>query len=378
MKVGILGGGQLGRMLALAAHPLGLQTRIVEPKPDCPAAGLAPTLSAPFDAPEALAELSACDVVTYENENVAAEVVARLAESRPVRPSPAALEMTRDRLPEKQGLRRFGLDTAEFRAVDSRADLDSAVEALGLPARLKTRRFGYDGKGQLALRRPADLDAAWRRLGGQSLILEQHVDFQREVSLLAVRGLDGAMRFWPPTENVHIDGILHLSRAPAREIERRSLRRVQRRVEALARSLDYVGVLAVELFLAGGQWIANEVACRVHNSGHWTLEGAQTSQFENHLRAIVGWPLGSTRGRGPAAMLNLLGELPEPQRVLSVPGAHLHSYAKASAPGRKLGHVTVCASTHRELDRRLQALIERLPLPALAEPPRGSLAPGAA
>ncbi len=365
MKIGILGGGQLGRMLALEAHRLNLSPLVLDPKPDCAAAAVAKTLAADWGDPTALAELAGCDVVTYEFENVPATVASWLAERVAVRPGPEALRQTGDRLLEKQLLRSLGIPTARFRSVGSEAELRAAVAELGLPAVLKTRRLGYDGRGQRVLRTPQDLAGAWRQLGGSPLILEEFVDFDREASLLAVRAADGAVRFWAATENRHVDGILRISRAPAPEVAPASLERAKRWMKGLLVHLDYVGVAAVEFFVQGDEWIANEVACRVHNSGHWTLDGAATSQFENHLRAVAGLPLGSTRRTEPSVMVNLIGTRPAPGAVLETPGARLHDYGKSPAPGRKLGHVNLTAPTAVEAEHKLALLARRLRDPAL-------------
>ncbi|HEM45654.1 MAG TPA: 5-(carboxyamino)imidazole ribonucleotide synthase, partial [Alphaproteobacteria bacterium] len=307
MKVGILGGGQLGRMLATAAHELGLRPVIVEPRPDCPASRVAPTLAVAYDDPAALRALADCDVVTYEFENVPAAAVRHLAGIVAVHPSPDALTSTADRLLEKRLFRSLGMPTPRFAAVDSERGLRHAIEHVGLPAVLKTRRFGYDGKGQARLHTLADAAPAWRRLGGQPSILEQLVAFDREISLIAVRGRDGTIRFWPPTENRHVDGILRIARAPVEDLDPAAVEPARRAMTRLLERLDYVGVLTVEFFVCGGAWLANEAACRVHNSGHWTLEGAVTSQFENHLRAVAGWPLGATDAIAPVAMANVVG-----------------------------------------------------------------------
>ncbi len=367
MKIGILGGGQLARMLALAAHRLGFELLVLDPKPGCSAADVAPTICADYEDADALAELARCDVVTYEFENASAAAVRGLARRVCVRPGPEALVQTSDRLLEKRLLRELEIPTPRFHPVDSEADLRAAVDEIGLPAVLKTRRLGYDGRGQRVLRAPRDVGAAWREIGGQPLILEAFVPFDREVSIVAVRSGAGEIRFWAPTENRHVDGVLRISRAPAPGVGGDSLGRAQRRVADLLARLDYVGVMAVEFFLKGGEWIANEIACRVHNSGHWTLEGAATSQFENHLRAITDLPLGSTRCIAPSAMLNLIGGLPPADRVLSAPGARLHVYGKAPAPGRKLGHITVSSPTRVETDCEVEALVRRLGDPALLE-----------
>ncbi len=357
MKVGILGGGQLGQMLARSARDLGLEPLVLDPKPDAVAAQVARHLVADYEDPDALDEIAECDVVTYEFENVPPAALERLAPRVAVRPPPASLALSGDRLREKSLFRELGVPTAPFRAVDSRPDLERAIAEIGLPAVLKTRRFGYDGKGQAVLRGPEDVAVAWERLGDQALILEGFVDFDREVSLLAARGLDGTLRYWAPTENVHVDGILHLSRAPAPAISEALFATGRRYLEAVLDHLDYVGVLVVELFQLGQELVANEMACRVHNSGHWTIEGAETSQFENHLRAVAGLPLGSADSRGQAAMVNLVGELPDLSALDDLADVAVHVYGKSPAPGRKLGHVTVYGADPEQVEARLERVL---------------------
>jgi 5-(carboxyamino)imidazole ribonucleotide synthase len=357
MKVGILGGGQLGQMLAEAADGLSLETLVLDPKPDAVAGQTTRHLVADWQDEAALGELAGCDVVTYEFENVPTAAVERLVADVPVHPSPVSLAVSGDRIAEKEFFRELGIETAPFAQVDSRADLDSAVAALGLPAILKTRRFGYDGKGQAVLRNTADVEVAWQRLGDQALILEGFVPFDREVSVIAVRGRDGEMRSWPATENVHIDGILHISRAPAQEVSSALRDSAAAGLEALMSRLDYVGVLVVEFFQMGDRLIANEMACRVHNSGHWTIEGASTSQFENHMRAVAGLTLGDTGVEGYAAMINLIGEIPELAQIESSPEIHVHVYGKSPAPGRKLGHVTVLADSREALEAKIDEVL---------------------
>ncbi|MFI5054155.1 MAG: 5-(carboxyamino)imidazole ribonucleotide synthase, partial [Acidimicrobiia bacterium] len=273
--------------------------------------------------------------------------------------------VAQDRLAEKDAFRRLGIATAAYAAVDSRADLDLAVTAVGgLPAVLKTRRGGYDGKGQRVVVAPGDVDAAWTALGDTPLILESLVPFDRELSVLAVRGRDGEVACWPLVENDHEAGMLRLTRAPAPGLGPELANGLQARGAELAtrllHDLDHVGVLAVELFDVDGELLANEIAPRVHNSGHWTIEGADTSQFENHLRAVLGLPLGSTAARGVSTMVNCIGDLPDPEAVLAIPGAHLHDYGKSARPGRKLGHVTVTADNPAALAARMTELNARL------------------
>jgi 5-(carboxyamino)imidazole ribonucleotide synthase len=357
-RIAVLGGGQLGWMLGLAGIPLGCSFSFLDPVAGAPAHTVGELVVGALDDVSA-AERAAKDaaVVTYEWEGVPAATARALEALAPVRPAPRALDVAQDRLVEKERLNGLGVATTPFRAV---ADLDSlraAVDALGLPAVLKTRRGGYDGKGQFVLRERADIDTAWAALGGAPLILEGFVPFERELSIVAVRGFDGEVRCWPAVENVHRDGILRLTRAPAPGLDVALQARAEACIRPLLDDLAYVGVCCVELFDTDGTLLANEIAPRVHNSGHWTIEGAETSQFENHVRAVAGMPLGSTDVREPSAMVNCIGTMPDADAVLRVPGAHLHDYSKSPRPGRKLGHVTVTASDVATLDARLSEIV---------------------
>lgn len=361
MIVGILGGGQLGRMLALAGYPLNLRFHCFDTATDAPAGQLAQFTAGSYQDLAALERFAqGKSVVTYEFENVPVEAARHLARFAPVYPPPEALETAQDRLNEKTLFNALGIGTPPFKAVDTEAELQAAVQVIGLPAVLKTRRMGYDGKGQAVLRTAADVAMAWKALGGVPLILEGFVRFDRELSILGVRTRDGACVFYPLVENHHRDGILRLSRAPAPNLTPA----LQTQAEALSRGvlerLNYVGVLAIELFQVNGTLLANEMAPRVHNSGHWSIEGAAASQFENHLRAVCGLPLGSTVSQ-PSAMVNIIGTLPDTAAVLSVPGAHLHLYGKSPRAGRKLGHVTACEDGNGPLDPRLQKLLQFIP-----------------
>lgn len=348
--IGILGAGQLGRMLALAGAPLGLRFRFLDPTPDSPAGHLASQLVGDYENPDILKTFAAgLDVVTYEFENVPVESVRRLAERVPVYPPPQALETAQDRLREKTLFQHLGIPVPPFAAIETREELQRAAGQIGLPAVLKTRRFGYDGKGQLVLRSEADIEAAWQALGGRPLLLEGFVPFDREVSVLAARSLSGETAFYPLVENHHAQGVLRLSLAPAPNLTAALQADAERIAARILEALDYVGILAIELFEQEGRLLANEMAPRVHNSGHWTIEGAETSQFENHLRAILGLPLGETATVGYSAMWNLIGNLPDIQAILAIPHAHLHLYAKSPRPGRKLGHVTLRAGNLAEL-----------------------------
>lgn len=365
MRIGILGGGQLGRMLALAGYPLGHTFRFFDPSPASCAGDVGELVNGSYDDEESLKRFAdGLDVITYEFENVPVEAARYLEQYAPVHPNPAALEAAQDRLVEKRYFRTLNIPTAQFEAVDSRDDLDAAVEALGLPAVLKTRREGYDGKGQQVLRSRADLDPAWEALGSRgALILEQFVPFERELSIIAGRSADGKFRYYPLVENTHVDGILSRTVAPAGNVSERMQRVTEGYVHRIQTALDYTGVLAIELFDTGSghpgsQLIANEMAPRVHNSGHWTIEGSETSQFENHVRAVAGAPLGSTSTRGLATMLNLIGTTPDPADILKIEAAHLHLYGKEPRPGRKLGHVTLRSDDADVVEQGVAAIDE--------------------
>ncbi|MBM3674157.1 MAG: 5-(carboxyamino)imidazole ribonucleotide synthase [Actinobacteria bacterium] len=362
--VAVLGGGQLGLMLGLAGIPLGLRFRFLDPSPEAPAAAVGDLVVGALDEPDALQVTAAGGaVVTYEWEGVPAAGVDLLtADGSMVRPSSRALRVAQDRLVEKTTFRSLGIDVADFAPVDDRAGLETALDAVGIPAVLKTRRGGYDGKGQVVLRERADADAAWATLEpGAPLIAEALVPFDRELSILAVRAADGDTRCWPIVANEHQHGILRTSIAPAPDLPATQCRQAEQYARALLDELDYVGVLALELFDVGGTLLANELAPRVHNSGHWTIEGAPTSQFENHLRAILGWPLGPTTPLVSSVMVNCIGALPDPAAVLAVEGAHLHDYGKAARPGRKVGHVTLTLHGDQELGPKLAELRAVLP-----------------
>ncbi|MCS6995245.1 MAG: 5-(carboxyamino)imidazole ribonucleotide synthase [Anaerolineales bacterium] len=357
--LGILGAGQLGRMLALAGYPLGMRFRFFDPAPDAPAKLLADHLTADYGDTDALRRFAdGVDVITYEFENVPVETARFLQQFCPVYPPPMALEKGQDRLVEKNFFRALGIPTPDFAAISTETDLEPAAALTGFPAVLKTRRMGYDGKGQFTVWNREELAEAFRALNGQPAILEQFIPFERELSILGVRGRDGEIVFYPLTENTHREGILRLSVAPApRRPQTSQLLAYRQSTQSLAEmyatalmtALDYVGVLAIELFQAGDRLLANEMAPRVHNSGHWTLQGAVTSQFENHVRAVMGLPLGSTNPLGVTAMVNLIGQIPPLESILKIEGAHLHLYDKAPRPGRKVGHINLTARTHDEL-----------------------------
>jgi 5-(carboxyamino)imidazole ribonucleotide synthase len=341
-------------MLGLAGIPLGVSFGFLDPGSGAPAAAVGDLVVGALDDVAAAARAAdGAEVVTYEWEGVPASTARALAADLDVQPSPAVLEVSQDRLAEKELFGALGIATAPFRAVDDHSGLLTAVDALSLPAVLKTRRGGYDGKGQYVLRTRDDVEPAWQALGGVPLLLEGFVPFARELSILGVRARDGSIACWPVVENEHADGILRASRAPALGAGGDLQARAEASITPILTAFDYVGVCCVELFDVGDALLANEMAPRVHNSGHWTIEGATTSQFENHVRAVLGWPLGSTDARGPCAMVNCIGAMPDAPAVLAVPGAHLHDYGKEPRPDRKLGHVTITAPDADRLDERV-------------------------
>jgi 5-(carboxyamino)imidazole ribonucleotide synthase len=363
VKIGILGGGQLGRMLALAGHRLGFQFKVFDPDPNACAGQVTEHVYASYDDNEALARFATgLDVVTFEFENVPADTVANLAERVPIAPGSMALAATQDRCREKVLLRSLGMPTADFSPVDRISDLQRAASEIGLPCVVKTRRLGYDGKGQAVVHTMEQLEASWQQLGAAPCIVESYVPFERELSLIGVRDRTGLVGFSPWIENRHQAGILRVSLAPANPLDDDAARSVIICMKELMSTLEYVGVLAVEFFESAGELLANEIAPRVHNSGHWTIDGADTSQFENHLRAVAGLPVGSMTAIGHAGMVNLIGAVPPIDALLTVPGIRLHIYGKHPRPGRKVGHATVvtAALDHRdETLKRLQEIVAR-------------------
>ena len=356
--VGILGGGQLARMMALSGAPLGLRFLVMDTVADACAGQFAPLLVGDYRDESALAEFAGkVDVATFDFENVPAESAEWLSARVPVFPNPRALAVAQDRLAEKTLFRELDIPVPEFAAVASRQDLDRALAEVGVPCILKTRRLGYDGKGQFRIRALADADAAWEALGAQAatvgLIVEAFVPFERELSVVAVRGRDGGFRTWPLTENWHVDGVLSASLAPAR-VDDTMRETALSHARKLAEALEYVGVFALELFCRDGELLANELAPRVHNSGHWTIEGSETSQFQNHLRAVLGLPLGDTRMVGQACMLNWIGAMPDATAVLGEAGGHWHDYGKSPRDGRKVGHATLRADSASDLAATLE------------------------
>ncbi|WP_394560180.1 5-(carboxyamino)imidazole ribonucleotide synthase [Aquipseudomonas alcaligenes] len=359
MKIGVIGGGQLGRMMALAGTPLGMHFSFLDPAADACAQALGEHILGDYDDQEQLRRLAdQVDLVTFEFESVPAETVAFLSQFVPVYPSAESLRIARDRWFEKSMFKDLGIPTPAFADIQSQADLDAAVASIGLPAVMKTRTLGYDGKGQKVLRKAEDVVGAFAELGSVPCILEGFVPFTGEVSLVAVRARNGETRFYPLVHNRHDSGVLALSIAstahPLQALAEDYVGRV-------LKQLDYVGVLAFEFFEVDGGLKANEIAPRVHNSGHWTIEGAECSQFENHLRAVAGLPLGSTAKVGESAMLNFLGEVPEVSKVVAIEDCHLHHYGKAFKAGRKVGHATLRSKDMASLKARIaevEALIQ--------------------
>jgi 5-(carboxyamino)imidazole ribonucleotide synthase len=357
-RVGIVGAGQLGRMLALSGYPLGVRCLFLDRSGDAPGAQVAPILIGDLEDPSRLAALAAqSDVVTFDWENISAGLLKPLEKMAAIRPSPAALEVSQDRLREKALFASLKIPAAAHASIDGKDQLARAARRLGVPGVLKTRRLGYDGKGQFLMRHAADIDEAWARLGGQGLIYEKFQNFSKEVSIVGARSASGQTVFYPLSANTHGGGILRYSVAPfANDALERVARAYMKRV---MNALVYVGVLAIEFFVVRGRLIANEMAPRVHNSGHWTIEGCVTSQFANHLRAICDLPLGSTRPLGHAAMINFLGKMPDRERLLGIEGLAFHQYGKEPRPGRKLGHCTILRSRIKD---RNQALADALKL----------------
>jgi 5-(carboxyamino)imidazole ribonucleotide synthase len=357
-RVGIVGAGQLGRMLALAGYPLGIHCIFLDRSATAPAAQVAPILTGELEDAAQLAALAACsDVLTFDWENIAGEALAPLEKLTLVRPPRAALEASQDRLSEKALFSKLRIPVAAHAAIDSREQLIRATRRLGLPGVLKTRRLGYDGKGQFVLRNPDQIDQAWTAIGGSGLIYEKFQEFSREVSIVGARSATGQTVFYPLSANTHGGGILHYSIAPF--INPKLERRAQTYLKRVMIALAYVGVLTIEFFVVKGRLVANEMAPRVHNSGHWTIEGCVTSQFENHLRAICELPLGSSRALGHTAMINFLGKMPDRERLLAIDGLAFHDYGKEPRPGRKLGHCTILKSRATE---RNSALLDALKL----------------
>lgn len=359
-RIGIIGAGQLGQMLGFAGQKMGLDFVFLDPSADPPAAVVGPVLKYAFDSEAGLAKLAAAsDIITYEFENVPVAAIERIAADIDVYPPSGALQYAQDRMAEKTLFESLGIPVPGFRPIDAAEQLHRAAAEIGLPIVLKTRRLGYDGKGQMVVRNEAEIGAACAALGGRDLIAEQWVPFEREISAIGARNVSGEIAHYPLTCNVHNNGILHESRAPANAGELEVT--AQSYLTALLEHLNYVGVLALELFVSESRLLANEFAPRVHNSGHWTIEGANTSQFENHLRAILDMPLGDVGMRGYAGMLNLIGKMPADTTAIQATAGHIHDYGKQPRPGRKLGHATVVADTESCRDEKLRQLAGLLP-----------------
>ena len=359
MTVGIVGAGQLGRMLALSGYPLGLNFLFLDPAKEAPAGQVAPQLCGEFTDATLLALLAnETDVLTFDWENISVDALRQLPKGTHISPPVKALAAAQDRVKEKELFERLRIPTTRWAAVDSHAQLVSAARSIGLPGVLKTRRLGYDGKGQFVLRRESDIQTAWDALGSAPLLYEERVPFDYEVSIIGARSTRGEIAVYPLNGNVHAGGILRLTRAPygSPALQRQAARYLRRALD----HFRYSGILTIEFFVRRGRLIANEMAPRVHNSGHWTIEGAETSQFENHLRAILGLPLGATGARGHCAMLNLIGTMPARKGLLAEAGLHVHDYGKSPRPGRKLGHLTLVERSAPVRDRRARRLLARL------------------
>lgn len=354
-RVGVLGGGQLGRMLGLAAHPLGIECLFLDPAEESCAAAVGRRLRADYTDEAVLNALAeASGIVTLEFENVPLAALDHLSRRCVLRPGRESLETAQDRLLEKRCFESLGIPVAPWAEVDDARALREAVERVGMPCVLKSRRMGYDGKGQVMLDADSDLEAAWAQIGAQPAIVEARVALAREVSCLVARASDGALAFYPLSENRHDEGILRAARPRSDDPLATAATEYTRR---LVEKLEHVGVLALEFFVSkNGELLANEFAPRVHNSGHWSIEGASCSQFENHMRAVAGLPLGDTGLRGASAMINLLGSLPPVEGLLAIPGVHLHDYGKSARPGRKVGHITLTADDEAQLSERERAL----------------------
>ena len=359
MTLGIVGGGQLGRMMALAGYPLGLDFLFLDRSKDTPAAQVAPMLVGEFTDRKLLRELARrSEVITFDWENVSIESLRALGRSASIAPPLAALAMSQDRIAEKKLFGKLGIPTTRYAAVESQASLVRALRDVGLPGVLKTRRLGYDGKGQAVVRSIEDAWRAFEQLRGAPLIYEEFIPFDYEVSIIGARSRSGEIAIYPLNRNLHRDGILRITRAPWSEpaLQRSAARHLRRVLE----HFHYEGVLNIEFFVKGNRLLANETAPRVHNSGHWTIEGAATSQFENHLRAILGLPLGATTARGHAAMINLIGRMPKRESFIGEPEVHWHDYGKTERAGRKLGHLTILERTAARRDVIARRILRRI------------------
>lgn len=359
-RVGIIGGGQLALMLAQSVQRLGVRCTVLDPNETCCASAVCEQIVGEYDDPDALKQLAECsEVVTYEFENVPAAAGEVIAPLKPIHPNPDALGYAQDRHVERTMFCDLDIAIPSYRAVDDVDSLHAALEELGTPAILKARTLGYDGKGQALINDASTAADAFESIGSVPAILDQFVEFERELSIVATRSLGGDIAYYPISANVHRGGILRVSKAPARDVSEHLIEQAQHAARQILNRFEYVGTIAVEFFQIGtgadATLVANEIAPRVHNTGHWTIEGAQTSQFENHMRAVMGMGLGSSDPIGHSAMVNIIGDEPRKGALESMPEAHVHMYGKAPRPGRKIGHVTLNAPSEGELD----ALLER-------------------
>ncbi len=365
LKIGVLGGGQLGRMMALAGYPLNLAFSFFDNNPGCPSAHLGELYGdAEYSAESLQAFIDSADVFTYEFENIPAQWVEAIAAQKPVFPGVKSLATSQNRLNEKQLFKKLNIPSARYEEINTEGQLRRAVELLGLPLVIKTVTMGYDGKGQFLLKTPEQIPEAWELLGKQvPLMAEEFIQFKRELSIIAVRGRSGDTVCYPLTENAHHRGILSHSIAPAPLVDNDTQLSAERYISSILHEMEHVGAVTLEMFETRHGLMANETAPRVHNSGHWTIEGAHCSQFENHVRAVAGLPLGYTAANKPTAMINIIGIHPKPEDILRIPDAHLHLYGKEEREGRKLGHITVTADNHHELELRVQRIADVLPNP---------------
>lgn len=358
-KIGIIGGGQLGRMLALAGYPLGLEFCCMDPQENCSGGQVMPLIQGNYDDEVALKSIAEqCDILTYEFENIPVETVKFLKKYRPTYPGESVLAVAQDRGEEKSTMRRLKIPTVDFHLVNSFEDLKNGIQQLGLPAILKTCRMGYDGKGQWKMESFEQAEELWPTLPKVPMILEAFCPFEREVSLITAASRTGKRAYYPLIENHHEQGILSWSQFPAAQLTKDLQKQAEDYANRLIEDLNYVGVFTIEFFVKEGQLLVNEIAPRVHNSGHLTIEGSVCSQFENHLRAILGWPLGETSARGHNLMLNLIGDFPDKEKLLKVTGLHLHDYGKTPRSKRKLGHLTICFEDEKTLEGKKQTVLE--------------------
>lgn len=358
-RVGIIGGGQLAQMLAKSVEHLGIKCTVLDPNPDCCARSTCNHIQGNYDCLDALAKLAQVSaVVTYEFENVPSAAAEIVGQHCPIEPNAIALEVAQDRALERTMFSNLNIAVPAYALVDNLDSLDAAIQSVGTPAILKARRLGYDGKGQVLINDPDHARQAFETIGSVPAILDQFVEFTRELSIIATRSRVGEIVYYPLTQNIHRGGILRVSKSPARNVSDAITIQAQSAIKNILEHFDYVGTLAVEFFQIGegsdAHLVANEIAPRVHNTGHWTIEGAKTSQFENHMRAVMGMGLGSADPVGHSAMVNIIGNEPRPGALEAMPEAHVHMYGKAPRAGRKIGHVTLNAPASTQLDFLLE------------------------